>query len=122
VGAGVDTRTDDERRWQETLGARVRKLVQRGHLTAFVIEQARRADHVLLIDFRGPRFNVFVMPRRAIVEGIPKDTDDRMLQEMMQGQPMLEPAEGTATWGFVTDETRPDKAPTHMRLRGLRMS
>jgi hypothetical protein len=45
-----------------------------------------------------------------------------MLQEMMQGQPVLQPAEGTATWGFVTDEARPDKAPTHMRLRGLRMS
>src|SRR5260370_11199181 len=110
------------RRWREALAERVRKLARAGHLTGLVIENARRGDLVLLVDFYAQRFDVFVVPRWMIVECIPPDNDDRMLEEMAQGQPLLEPAEATAAWCFVTDKTQPDKPSTHMRLRELRVT
>jgi DNA-binding Lrp family transcriptional regulator len=122
--ATVTARKADEvlRLWREALAERVRKLARAGHLTGLLIENARRADLVLLVDFYAQRFDVLVVPRWMIVECIPPDNDDRMLEEMAQGQPALEPAEASATWCFVTDKTQPDKPSTHMRLRGLRVA
>jgi hypothetical protein len=107
-----------EQRQREALTKRVRKLTRARCLSGTLIEQTRRADQVLIIDFHRDRFNVFVESRALMSTVIPPDVDDPALQEMMRGQPTLEPGEITAAWCFACDKTQPGEPEIHVRLTG----
>jgi len=104
---------------REALARLVRKVAESGHLTGALMERARQADQVVVVDFYGNCYEVSLEPRVLIATCIPLDVGDDMLREMAKGQPVLEPGEGTAAWCFACDNALPDKPSTHMRLRGL---
>jgi hypothetical protein len=89
-----------------------------GHLTGELMERARRGDQVVVVDFLRDRYEVSLEPRVLIATCIPPDVDDDMLRQIAEGQPVLEPGEGTAAWCFACDNAHPDEPSTHMRLCG----
>jgi hypothetical protein len=104
------------------LGEQVLDLARRNLLTPPTIEAARRTDQALIVEFNGPRFSISTMPRQRLASCVPAGCTDKMLLQLVQGQPLLEPAEATAAWCFVSDLSHPGSISTHMRLRALRMT
>jgi hypothetical protein len=109
---------DVTREQREALAQLVRKVAEACNLTGELMERARRADQVVVVDFFRDRYEVSLEPRVLIATCIPPDVDDDVLREMAKGQPILEPGEGTAAWCFACDNAQPGEPSTHMRLCG----
>ncbi len=85
------------------LAKRVESLWDPGIITGDLLERARDADFVIVIDFVGERVDVSLLPRAAITQAVRADCTDAVLLEMAQGQPARVRGEDIAAWCFAAE-------------------
>ena len=120
TNAPSDSSSVDYETRRRALADRVLALGVKGVIGGAFIEDARRADQILAVDFFENRVELALHGRGRVAQLIPADCGDEILAQVRQGQPALQPGERTATWCIATEWNGSKPAlEIHLRLRGL---